>query len=155
MAEDCLFNIKAKVVDISGLDTVGGQKKTARRVLQVEVADYNFQVVLLGNAANQTVEKTSYAIMGLTLHHYLGQFDAQSTKLTWFLQIAASDVEKKPSADSPLKKALKTATSQRMVIRDMLATTLQDICVGVKGKLCDVGKQVYNRIIHNMIFYYH
>ena len=142
LESDSIFNIKAKVVDISALEMVGGDKKTGRRILQVEVADYNFQVILLGNAANQKVEKEAYAIIGLSLNHYMGQFDAQSTKLTWFLQISDSDVEKKPAEDSPIKKALKTSTSQRMVIREMLATTLIDTCIEVKGMLCDVTKQV-------------
>jgi len=111
-------------------------------MLQVEVADYNFQVILLGPAASHKVEKEAYAIMGLMLNEYMGQYDAQSTKLTWFSRIADSDVEKKPADESPMKKALKTAACQRMVIREMLATTLIDTCIEVKGMLCDVTKQV-------------
>jgi len=72
----------------------------------------------------------------------MGQIDAQSTKLTWFLRVSASDVEQKPAEDTPIKKALKTGASQRMVIREMLASTLNDTCVEVKGMLSDVTKQV-------------
>ena len=142
LESDSIFNIKAKVVHISDLELVGAEKKTAKRTLQVEVADYNFPVILLGNTANIKLENEAYAIMGLYLNHYMGQIDAQSTKLTWFLRVSASDVEQKPAEDTPMKKALKTGASRRMVIREMLASTLNDTCVEVKGMLSDVTKQV-------------
>ena len=134
--------MKATVVDVSDLDMVGGEKQTPRRTLEVEVADYKFAVILLGNAAYHKVEKEAYAIVGLTLKSYMGHFDAQSTKLTWFLRVAVSDVERKPAEDSPIKKALKIAENQRMVIRQMLASSLNDVHIEVKGMLNDIDKKV-------------
>ena len=99
-----IFNIKAKVVDVSAVDIIGGDKGIAKRVLQVEAADYDFQVTLIGNAASQFIGKESYAFMGLVLNSYLGKFDAQSTKLAWFLPVSASAEESRSCDDSPIRR---------------------------------------------------
>ena len=142
LASDTIFNMKAKIVAISGLEMVGKDQNTPKRTIQVEAADYTFEVTLLGSTAKVSLDFRSYAIIGLTMNQYMGAFCAQSTKLAWFMSIADDAVESKPAEDSPMKKRLKTDVLQQMMIRELLAASLQNNFVRVAAMLLEVKQEV-------------